>query len=686
MMPTAGLPLLLVDQLGFSYETFGRKVEILENVSFKIDRGDYVAIQGPSGSGKSTLFYILGCLLRPSTGRILFDGTDLSQLSDDQASLIRNQHIGFIFQQFHLLPRASVLDNILLPGSYPAELVLPRSAQKAKALAIAERLGLSQHLQHTPNQLSGGQQQRVAIARALLNDVSVLLADEPTGNLDSRNAAEIMTIFDELHAQGRTIIVITHDGEVARRCGKVLQVRDGKVSPAATEASQQLNIPADWTPISDALTATKLPKSWTSSLARLALKSLPGAARNLTRNRAKSLLTMLGIVIGIAAVLAMISLGQFAKNRIMEGYEAMGVNKLVVRGYPNWERKATDETEQTFSGFEWETDLQPLRRIFPEIQLISPVYANYQNTVTAGGRSVSDNVRLRGVNHEYLAITNAQLQSGRMLTPYHVAERARVCLIGSELATQLFQGKPAVGEMITDSVEEQRSFPCTVIGVLKPQQTKQEWAHPNMQILVPYTMFQTVASYWSAKLTAFSVQVKADTDVEIAAKKLKAYFDQRYGKAGRFSIDTEGTLVAQTKRFLNIFATLIAAIAFLSLLVGGIGIHNMMLVSVTERIKEIGLRKALGATSRSIKVQVLMESLVLCTVAGLVGIAAGLGATEMIIFAASKFVSGLAFEWVLDPWAFGVSVGSILAVGLFSGMVPAVRAEKLQVIEALRAE
>jgi len=686
MMPTAGLPLLLVDQLGFSYETFGRKVEILENVSFKIDRGDYVAIQGPSGSGKSTLFYILGCLLRPSTGRILFDGTDLSQLSDDQASLIRNQHIGFIFQQFHLLPRASVLDNILLPGSYPAELVLPRSAQKAKALAIAERLGLSQHLQHTPNQLSGGQQQRVAIARALLNDVSVLLADEPTGNLDSRNAAEIMTIFDELHAQGRTIIVITHDGEVARRCGKVLQVRDGKVSPAATEASQQLNIPADWTPISDALTATKLPKSWTSSLARLALKSLPGAARNLTRNRAKSLLTMLGIVIGIAAVLAMISLGQFAKNRIMEGYEAMGVNKLVVRGYPNWERKATDETEQTFSGFEWETDLQPLRRIFPEIQLISPVYANYQNTVTAGGRSVSDNVRLRGVNHEYLAITNAQLQSGRMLTPYHVAERARVCLIGSELATQLFQGKPAVGEMITDSVEEQRSFPCTVIGVLKPQQTKQEWAHPNMQILVPYTMFQAVASYWSAKLTAFSVQVKADTDVEIAAKKLKAYFDQRYGKAGRFSIDTEGTLVAQTKRFLNIFATLIAAIAFLSLLVGGIGIHNMMLVSVTERIKEIGLRKALGATSRSIKVQVLMESLVLCTVAGLVGIAAGLGATEMIIFAASKFVSGLAFEWVLDPWAFGISVGSILAVGLFSGMVPAVRAEKLQVIEALRAE
>ena len=216
MMPTAGLPLLLVDQLGFSYETFGRKVEILENVSFKIDRGDYVAIQGPSGSGKSTLFYILGCLLRPSTGRILFDGTDLSQLSDDQASLIRNQHIGFIFQQFHLLPRASVLDNILLPGSYPAELVLPRSAQKAKALAIAERLGLSQHLQHTPNQLSGGQQQRVAIVRALAMQPELMLFDEVTSALDPELVGEVLDVIRDLKDTGMTILMATHEMGFAR--------------------------------------------------------------------------------------------------------------------------------------------------------------------------------------------------------------------------------------------------------------------------------------------------------------------------------------------------------------------------------------------------------------------------------------------------------------------------------------
>jgi len=686
MTLTGGPPLLLVDKLGFSYQIADRKVEILSNVSFKIERGDYLAIQGPSGSGKSTLFYILGCLLRPTNGRILFDGTDLSHLSDDQAALVRNQQIGFIFQQFHLLPRATVLDNIMLPANYPAELVKPRFEMRKKAIAIADRLGLSSHLHHWPNQLSGGQQQRVAIGRALLNEVSVLLADEPTGNLDSRNAAEIMTIFDELHAQGRTLIIITHDGEVARRCGKVLQVHDGQVSPADTPASRQLNIPPELNLTSTSAKSSKLPSAWSSSTPRMALKALPAACRNLNRNRAKSLLTMLGIVIGIAAVLAMISLGQFAKNRIMEGFETLGVNKLVVRGYPNWERKATDGSTQAFSGFEWDTDLKPLRRIFPEIQLISPVYANWQNTVTAGGHSVSDNVRLRGVNHEYLAITNAHLASGRMLTPYHIAARARVCLVGSELAAQLFQGKEAIGEMITIAVEEQRSFPCTIIGVMTPQHTREEWAQPNMQVLVPYTLFQATASYWSGRLSQFSVQVRADTDVESAAKKLKTYFDQRYGKAGRFSIDTEGTLVAQTKRFLNIFAALIAAIAFLSLLVGGIGIHNMMLVSVTERVKEIGLRKALGATSRSIKVQVLMESLVLCSVAGMIGIGAGFGATEAMIYAATKFVSGLAFEWVIDPWALAVSVGSIVCVGLFSGMVPALRAEKLQVIEALRAE
>ena len=671
-------PLLTVSDLDFSYQMDGQRVGILNQVNFQIRRGEFVAIQGPSGSGKSTLFYILGCLLRPTSGKVSFEGADLSKLTGDQAAYLRNQKIGFIFQQFHLLPRATVLDNIMLAATYPMEMARSKQAAVERATRIAERLGLGDRLQHLPNQLSGGQQQRVAIARALMSDASLILADEPTGNLDSRNAAEILRIFDELHAQGRTIIVITHDSEVAQRCDRILTVRDGVVFGGGDPSAMVPDVATS--------SAMTLPSNWSNSGLLLSIKALPGAVRNLIRNRTKSLLTMLGIIIGIAAVLAMISLGEFTKRRIMEGFEALGVNKLVVRGYPNWERKATDESMREFGGFKWDTDLKPLRRLFPEIHLLSPVLSNWQNTVTAGGRSVSENVRLRGVNHEYAAITNIKMAEGRWLTPYHVDQRGLVCVLGSELATQLFQGLPTVGQMITVSVDAERSLPCRVIGVAMPQKTNQEWNRPNTQISVPYTLYQAVSGYGGSQMYQFAVQVRPDADVEKTGRKIKAYFEQRYGRSGRFMVDTEGTLVAQTKRFLNIFAILLAAIAFLSLLVGGIGIHNMMLVSVTERIKEIGLRKAVGATSRSIRLQILMESMALCAAAGVIGIGSGFAATELMIFGATKFVPKLKFEWVLDPFAMVIAVVSIFAVGMFSGMVPARRAERLQVIEALRAE
>jgi macrolide transport system ATP-binding/permease protein len=683
--------LIEVKRLTFAYRTGGRQVEVLKGVDFNVDAGDYVAIQGPSGSGKSTLFYILGCLLRPTGGSVRLAGLDLGALGDDAAAAVRSRRVGFVFQQFHLLPRASVLDNILLPAAYPQELPAPPPELKDQALALAVRLGLGDHLAHLPNQLSGGQQQRGAIARALLRDVSLLLADEPTGNLDSKSAGDILGLFDELNAQGRTIIVITHDQEVAARCRRTVHVRDGLVvsmdkggvvsadAPEPTSAGAAPEVAAQ-----DG--KSSLPAGWSPSRLRLALRSFPAAGANLARNRAKSVLTMLGIVIGIAAVLAMITLGQFTKRRILEGFEALGVNKLQVRAQRNWERKAKDVSTVAFTGLTWEKDLEPLPRIFPQIGLISPVLVNFQNTVTAGGREVSEGVRLRGVNHEYPAISNAHLAAGRGFTPYHIDERASVCILGYGVAGQLFPQSPAVGQMITVTVAEQRSFPCQVIGVLESQKSNQEWFQPDLQILVPYTAFQAVADFWSGTLRDFAVQVRSESDVESTAARLKAYFDDRYGKAAKVTVDTEGTLVAQTKRFLSIFAALLAAIAFLSLLVGGIGIHNMMLVSVTERIKELGLRKALGATGRSIKVQVLMESVLLCLIAGALGLALGFTATEVLIYAATKLVPKLRFEWVVDPWALAISVGSIAAVGLLSGMVPAIRAERLEVIEALRSE
>jgi len=668
--------------LDFAYKVNGRLTSVLRQVSFGIEAGEYVAIQGPSGSGKSTLFYILGCLLKPTAGQVLLGGVDVGQLSDDLTSVVRNQMIGFVFQQFHLLARADVMTNILLPAAYPLELPRPwqrLQSRRDDAFAVATRLGLGARLAQLPSQLSGGEQQRIAVARALLNNADVILADEPTGNLDSANTREILSIFDELHAQGRTVVIITHDPDIARHCHRVLQVRDGSVTDLAPSTALARVLPSPGR-------RPEPPPGWNKSLLRLAYFALPTAGANLLRDRTKSVLTMLGIVIGIAAVLTMISLGQFTRQRIVEGFEVLGVNKLVVRGYPNLEREATEVVPRQFVYFDWKKDLLPLRQVLPAIRLLSPILINFQNTVTSGGRSVSEGVRLLGIGYQYLAITNAHLAAGRTFTPYNEKGRARICILGAEVADKLFGRRLPLGEVVTIAIAEQSSFPCRVTGVLAPQKSNDELLRPDLQILIPYTTFQTVASFWSGRINDFTVQVRRNSDVEKVAKELKGYFRHRYGKAGKFIVDTEGTLVAQAKRFLKIFVMLLTAIALLALLIGGIGIHNMMLVSVTERIKEIGLRKALGATNRSIKMQVLTESLILCTVGGVLGLAAGFGATELMIWAASKFVVGLNFEWIVDPWAFAFSVGSIIAVGLASGLAPARRAEKLEVIEALRAE
>jgi ABC-type antimicrobial peptide transport system permease subunit len=295
-------------------------------------------------------------------------------------------------------------------------------------------------------------------------------------------------------------------------------------------------------------------------------------------------------------------------------------------------------------------------------------------------------VRLRGVNHEYFAISNMRLAEGQWISPWHVEGQYAVCVLGAGIAQDLIPVGPKVGVMVSIAIDERNAFACQIIGVLESQKSHQEWFQPNLQILIPYTTFQSVGSWWNSRIQEFALQAQSEGDVEDIAKRVKAFFELRYGNSGRFIVDTEGTLVAQTKRFLSIFAALLASIAFLSLLVGGIGIHNMMLVSVTERLKEIGLRKAVGATSRSIKIQVLVESTTLCLVAGLLGIIAGIGATEVMIFAATKFIKNLEFQWLIDPWALSVSFVSIFAVGILSGLVPALRAEKLQVIEALRSE
>lgn len=670
-------------KVSYSYGQGMRPVKVLDDISFRIHAGEMVAIQGPSGSGKSTLLYLLGCLLQGQSGEILIDGQNIAQLSGDELAYFRHHKIGFIFQQFHLLPKASLLQNILLPTQCSSEVKPPTMEQIQNALTLAKQLGLGERLDHTPNELSGGQQQRVAIARALMNDAPLLLADEPTGNLDSKSSQQILDLLKELKSQGKTIVVITHDSEVAAQCERVIHVRDGQVIDAVSNAEAAPQRNSSRFKYKKNLIPTPL------KIFRAARSLLPLVLQNLSRNRARTALNMLGVTIGIAAVTAMITLGQFTKRKILDSYAELGVNSLVIRGYPNWELKATDIVPATFRAFDWDRDLARLPVVFPEIDSLSPIMMNWQTTITYGGQKIDSDVRMLGVNEHGLKILNRNILAGHDFGAFHITNKSAVCIIGFEIAQRLFKNTSPIGKLLTlsESYSDSSLYTCQVRGVLASITSNKEWSKPNLQIYVPYTFFQmNNGDGWNSYIRQVAVQTLPTADVERSGKSIKAFFEKKYGKSGKFNVDSDSVLISQMRRFLNLFTVLLAVIAFISLAVGGIGITNMMLVSVSERFREIGLRKALGATDSLIRTQFLLESVVICTLAGLIGIISGIITYQVVIYGATRFVPTLKYEWVVDGGAILLSVVSIFVVGLFSGFFPALKAEKLQVIEALRSE
>ncbi len=302
-----------------------------------------------------------------------------------------------------------------------------------------------------------------------------------------------------------------------------------------------------------------------------------------------------------------------------------------------------------------------------------------------GGKIVDSDVRIMGVSSDGLRITNRKLILGAGLSPFHVEYRSAVCVIGFELYERLFSQVEPLGQILYVSQNES-SFGCRIVGVLDSMTSNKSWSKPNLQVYVPYTFFQTISSPWDRRIRHTMIQLKAGSNVEETGKSLKAFFNLKYGKSARFEVGSDSVLIAQMRKFLNLFSLLLAAIALVSLAVGGIGITNMMMVSVTERFKEIGIRKAFGATNFSIRVQYLVESVLICGFAGIAGLVIGFTLYQGAIYAATKLMSNLKFEWIIDWPALGISTISILIVGILSGLTPALKAERLQVIESLRSE
>jgi macrolide transport system ATP-binding/permease protein len=666
--------LIRIQNLSVAYASRGLQLPVLTDLNLTVLRGEFLAIQGRSGSGKSTLFHTLGGFLPPDRGEIFIDGPSIYHLSPIDLARFRNRTLGFVFQQFHLLPRATVLENILLPSRYPSELAGVGTDLLARARELAEKVGLGEKLNKHPNELSGGEQQRVVIARALLLSPSLILADEPTGNLDSKNAENILQILEGLHAQGTTIVLITHDPAIAARCSRTIYLEDGRFSSEAEFAPQA-------PPAKRAVDRTTGSHSWT-----LVKTLLPLAFANIRRNKLRAVLTMIGVSVGIASVLAMVTFASFARKKILKGYEEMGVNTAVISGSPNYNRKATDNFDVLFHGFDWEKDLIPLHRFFPQIRLLSPMMGSYGNTVNYGGNTATGDILALGVGAEYTAITNRGLSLGRPFTPYHVENRSSVCLIGSELSTQLFKQESPLGRIIFVALGEGSPYPCRVLGVLNDQSSNKDWSKPNLEVLLPFTYFKSVTPYWYNDMRQFVVQFLSGTDVEVLTKYVKFFFEKKYGSGALFHIDSDSVMVAQMKKFIRLFTLMLTSLAAILLLVGGLGIHNLMMISITERLKEIGLRKALGATNRSIRLQFLFEAITLAVIAGFIGLIVGFSAYEGIIYGASRLVKSLTFEWIFDPTAFVLALFSLSLVAVLSGLLPALKAERLSVIEALRSE
>lgn len=660
-----------VDDLSFSYDP--AKVEILKNLSLSIKPGEFVSVQGPSGSGKSTLLYLLAGFLSPTKGKVYFDAKDFASLSHLETAELRNQRMGFIFQHFHLLPRKSVLENILLPDDYPIEVESANSSRE-RAIELCERLGIGDKLDVPPNKLSGGQQQRVAIARALLRKPKILFADEPTGNLDSKTGLEIFNELERLTKEGIAVVIITHDKNLAAKTSRRIEMRDGEIV-----ADQSTGEPPEPRDNSGELRRRKIPFGEQ-------LKRLLGVAKGeLQRNRSRSALTLLGILFGVAAVSSMVSLGEYTKRNLLKSYIDMGVNTFGVVGSPDWRRGFKAKTA-VYQGFQHKADIEPLLKVFPQIKRWSPALGGSTVQPIFGGRYLESAIAW-GVNESAVHIAKIDLIMGKNFHPLQIEQGRAVCIIGSEIYRQLFGHLYPINQWLMAKYDD-LLFSCQVIGVMKPSGRSGEDADAdNKRIYLPYPYFMANAqNWWDATLHHILFEAHPGVNMERLSKAVVNFFKIKYGKTGFFYDSTNAVLISQMSKFILLFSILLFFVSTLSLIVGCIGVSNMMTVSVTERISEFGLRKAVGATNRSLRLQILCESTILCSIAGLAGVAMGFMFQQITIYGAHKMFPKLPYSWEFNIWAVLLALFATFLSGYISGLSAARKVEHLSVAEVLRSE
>lgn len=641
-------PIIVLRQVCRTFNAGTQTLAVLSDISLSFHRGEMVAIVGASGSGKSTLMNIIGCLDRPSSGEVLINGTPVHSADNLYLADLRSRYLGFIFQRYHLMPYLTAEENIAIPALYTA---MSERERTARVRRLAFQLGLENRLGHRPAELSGGQQQRVSICRALINGAHVILADEPTGALDSISGKALMGVLHQLHADGHTVIIVTHDRDVARQAQRIIEIGDGRIISDVQHA--------------EACPSKPLPEqdNGRASLARRLRESVRMAWRALAGHRLRAFLSMLGIIIGIASVVSSMAVGEGARRAIMDEIGKLGNTTLEIRPGTGW-GNARPDMEHALSM----EDVRSLQTL-PWVMGVSPIVSSTALAVRKGSDS---SMMLSGVSQDFFSLQGLRFVQGMGFTARDVADGEPVIILDETGRDTLFPG----GENPLGELVQITGAPWRVIGVATRPGPKVVGGF--MAAWVPHTALQQRLT-GQIPLESLVLRFQPPLEPQEAAERVERHLLREHGRKD-FFIQTDDRLANAMQKTSDSMSLLITAIAAISLLVGGVGVMNIMLVSVTERTHEIGIRLSVGARPADIMNQFLIEAVMICALGGLVGV---LGAWLVGQFFA--FVTD-AFSMVFTVFPVLMACGFSAAIGLAFGYFPARSAARLNPTEALARE
>ena len=652
-----------------SYQSGATMVEVLHGIDLTVKAGEMVAIIGPSGSGKSTLMNIIGCLDNPSSGSYKVMGQDTLNMAPDELAALRRDFFGFIFQRYHLLGHLCARENVQVPAVYAG---VRKHKRDERAKELLGSLGLDERTEYKPSQLSGGQQQRVSIARALMNGGQIILADEPTGALDTKSGQDVMKTLQELNAQGHTVIIVTHDPRIAACARRVIAIEDGSIkSDTINEQIKDINgdihkdnSSANTTdvPLSTSLVKKQWSLTWSSYLDRFK-EAFIMAYRAMLSNRMRTLLTMLGIIIGIMAVVSVVALARGASDKIIANIAAMGTNTITI--YPG-QRMGDVRSGRVRS-------LTPRDLVVLQGQpFVDSVSASVQTNALLRRGAQESNATAQGVSLDLFRVYGLKVKEGRIFSNQELQDRAQVGVIDDNAAKLFFPTESALGKNIIVG-----NISGKVIGILaKTDSFVIRGENPN--IFMPYTSVMTRLINQNY-LSSIVVRIKEGFSTPVAESSIKSLLISRHGRQD-FFMQSSDTIMKSIESATATFTIMISAIAVISLVVGGIGVMNIMLVSVTERTREIGIRMAVGARQSDILSQFLIEAVMVCMLGGLLGVILSYIVGQVIM----HFVPAITLSYSMFSIIAAVLTSS--AIGIAFGFMPARSASKLNPIEALARE